>query len=107
MAQEKKRYRVIAPVVVCKTMGDHGWQYVHLQQGAPVPDDAGEDWIGYHLRDSLIAEVPSGAPPAAPPIADLDLDPPSDPPPVLPTSPTADPPKASPVVRRGPQQRNG
>ena len=83
------RYRVIAPVVIAKTMGDHGWQYVHLQQGAPVPDDAEEVWIQCHLRDRMISEIAVDAPPAAAPLPVGDAGPmtaqpstPPDPPPV-------------------------
>jgi len=75
------RYRVIAPLVNCKTMTRDGTRFVHLQQGAFVPEDAPEDWIGYHLRDGLIAEIPDDAPPAAPP---------------LPEEPPAEEPKAEP-----------
>ena len=60
------QYRVIAPVVVVKTMGEHGWQYIHIQQGGKVPEDAGEDWISGHLHGGMIAPVNAPEPKAEP-----------------------------------------
>jgi hypothetical protein len=71
-------YKVIAPVVVCKVMSTTGLRYEHLHTGAPIPKEAEETWIGFHLRDQMIAPVygeevpePEAAPeelPAAPPV---------------------------------------
>lgn len=57
MAQKIVGYRVVAPVVVVKTMGDHGITWKHLMSGAPVPDDAEAEWIANHLRDQMITPV--------------------------------------------------
>lgn len=61
------RYKVIAPVVICKSQTPSGLAYKHLQKGAPVPPEAPADWIRNHLRDGMIAEVPEPEPPAPPP----------------------------------------
>ncbi len=83
------KYRIVAPVVVVKTMGDHGMTWKHMQAGAFVPDDAGEEWVACHLRDGMIAPVPDGAPPAAAP---------------LPPEPEPEPPAPEPETRSAPSR---
>lgn len=59
-----KQYRVTGAYVTVKTATTHGPMIVGLYEGAPVPADAGQEWLDHHLANHLIEEVPQA--PAAP-----------------------------------------
>lgn len=58
-----KAYVVTAPYVNMRASTSQGFRLVGLHAGAPVPEDASDESVFYHLRDSLIAEVEQPAEP--------------------------------------------
>lgn len=50
-------YVVVAPYVTVRTMTEQGPRIIGLYTGAPVPEDAPEEWVKSHAEAGLIAEV--------------------------------------------------
>jgi hypothetical protein len=57
MANSSKRYVIVAPYVLARTMTADGPRVLGLHRGAPVPPDVSQEWIDGHLHTHMIVAV--------------------------------------------------